>query len=576
MLGGRRPFVAETGFALSAAILNEPPPPLPDEPPAAVRAVVERCLAKASDERFQTADEARAALETARTGGVITLHAARATVGQRRLWWLAGAALAAIVAVLAVLDVGGVRRLVLGRAGRPQAVRMAVLPFVNLTGDPEQEYLSDGITQEMISELGRLHPESLSVIARSSVMRYKGGDRPVDQIGRELGVQYVLEGSARREADRVRITAELIQVQDQTQLWANSYEREVAGVLSVQSEVARDIAHRINLALTPEQETRLTSARPVNPEVYEAYTRGMYYVSQNTRESFDRGIDLLHQAVAIDPAEPLAYIGLAEGYITLGHGGGERADAFQRARAAAEQALKLEPDRAEAIGILADVALYYEWDWAKAEELFKRALQLNPSLAMTHYHYAWYLAGFDRLDEAIAEHKLARDLDPLRALNTGWLGHLYNYAGRYDEAIVEANKALELSPTFGPSFLVLRFAYSGKGMHREAIATAQRAAEIDPSRGKVQLVTAYALAGQKKQALEILATVDRPALPSPTQMAIMYLALGDSDAALRELEAGYETHRATTWGMRIHGNGLDALRDEPRFQDLLRKMNLPP
>ena len=225
------------------------------------------------------------------------------------------------------------------------------------------------------------------------------------------------------------------------------------------------------------------------------------------------------------------------------------------------------------MGILADVALYYEWDWQKAETLFKRALGLNSSLAMTHYHYAWYLALFDRLEEAIAEHKLARDLDPLRALNTGWLGSLYNYAGRFDEAIVAANKALELSPAFGPSLHVLRFAYSSKGMHEEAIAAAHRHVEVNPRAGKITLVTAYALAGQKEQALKLLSGVDPGAAPIPA--GLMYLALGDNDAALRSLEAAHQAHRSTVPWIRVHGNGLDALRDEPRFRELLGRMNLP-
>ena len=315
MLGGRRPFVAETGFALSAAILNEPPASLPEEVPVAVRAVVERCLAKDAGERFENGAEVRtaleAALDSAQTGGVGTFTATRATVEQRRRWWLAGAALAAIVAVLAVLDVAGVRRLVMGRAGKPQAVRMAVLPFVNLTGDPEQEYLSDGITQEMITHLGRLHPEGLSVIARSSVMRYKGGDTPVDQIGRELDVEYVLEGSARREADRVRITAELIHVGDQTQLWADSYEREIAGILAVQSEVAQEVASALAIELLPAEQARLTSARTVDPEVYDAYLKGTYHWQKLFPEDLDTAERYFELALEKDPSYAPAHAGLA-------------------------------------------------------------------------------------------------------------------------------------------------------------------------------------------------------------------------------------------------------------------------
>jgi serine/threonine-protein kinase len=301
----------------------------------------------------------------------------------------------------------------------------------------------------------------------------------------------------------------------------------------------------------------------------------MFYVSQNNPEGFEKGMRYLHQAVEIDPAEPLAYLGLAEGYITLGHGGAEQTDAYPRAKAAAEQALKLDPEMAEAVGALADVALYYEWDWAKAERLFKRALDLNPSLAMTHYHYAWYLAVFDRHEEAIAEHKLARDLDPLRALNTGWLGQLYNYVGRYDEAIAEAKKALELEPKFWPSYQIMRTAYSKKGMHEEAIAAAMSLIELLPRRGNPHLIMAYVLAGQREKALAITSRLERNS-PGVVHVGLAYLALGDKDAALEELEAGYKAHRTSLMAIRINGGGWESMFDDPRFQDLLRRMNLPP
>jgi TolB-like protein len=243
----------EVVSSLGAAILNEPPPALPNEVPAAVRAVIERCLAKAPEERFQSSEEVKAAPETAQSGGVFEFPALRPSDLRRRRWWL-GAVVALVVGVvvLAALDVGGVRQLLLGGGdGQPLTVRMAVLPFINLTGDPEQEYLSDGITQEMITQLGRLHPQGLSVIARSSVMRYKSGDTPVDQIARELNVEYVLEGSARREANRLRITAQLVQAEDQTQLWADTYERQLSSILVVQSEVAQQVAEALALELDP-------------------------------------------------------------------------------------------------------------------------------------------------------------------------------------------------------------------------------------------------------------------------------------------------------------------------------------
>ena len=579
MLAGKLPFRGEHDQSVIYSILHEEPESLKkartDTAPE-LEQIIGQALAKKTAERYQTMEEFREDLEAV-AEGFRPLRAKRRV--RRKIFGLDMTypfrAALTVILILLGLNVGGVRDRLLGRRSfPPRAIRMAVLPFANLTGDPEQEYLNDGVTQEMITRLGGLHPGRLSVIARTSVMRYKKGDTPIDKIGRDLGVEFVLEGSAQRQANRVRIAAELIRVRDQTQLWAKTYERDLSSFLAVQNEVAQGVAKALALKLLPAEQTRLASARTVSPEVYDAYLKGMFYVSQNNPESFEKGMRYLHQAVEIDPGEPLSYAGLAQGYITLGHGGAEQLDSFPRARAAAEQALKLDPNMAEAVGALADVALYYEWDWTKAEELFKRALELNASVAMTHYHYAWYLVIFDRLDEAISEHKLARDLDPLRALNTCWLGELYNYAGRPDEAIIEAKKAIELTPNFWPSYKVLSRAYSTKGMHQEAIAAAMRLIELDPVRGYAHLIMAYVAAGRREQALAIVPKLERNSRGFNV-VGQAYLALGDKDTALQVLEDAYKAHQSTVPWIRARGYGWDSLHDDPRFQDLVRRMNLP-
>jgi eukaryotic-like serine/threonine-protein kinase len=579
MLSGKLPFQGEHDQSVIYAILHEEPESLkkarPDAAPE-MEQIIGQALAKKPAGRYQTMEEFREDVE-ALAEGLKPLRAKRLRV--RRILGIRAAyvysAPAILLALLFGLNVGGFRDRLLGRAAPAPAIRLAVLPFENRSGDPQQEYFSDGMTQEMIAQLGRLHPESLSVIARSSVLRYEKTNTPVVQVGRELNVGYVLEGSVRREGTRVRITAELIKVRDQTQLWADSYEHDLSGFQAVQSEVAQSIAKALALKLLPAEQTRLASVKAVNPAVYDAYLKGMFYVSQNNPEGFEKGMRFLHQAVEIDPAEPLAYAGLAQGYITLGHGGSERADVYPRAKAAAEQALKLEPDMAEAVGALAEIALYYEWDWARAEELFRRALKLNPSLAATHYHYAWFLCLFDRLDEAIVEHKLARDFDPLDAGNTGFLGDLYNYAGRYDEAIVEAKKALELEPDFWPSYYILRRAYSEKKMHKEALDAARRLTELDPAIGKTQMIMAYVAAGQRDQALAIAPELDK-SYPISTLPAMAYLALGDKDTALQVLETACKVHQPTVPWLRVRGFAFDAMFGDPRLQDLVRRMNLPP
>jgi TolB-like protein len=577
MVTGRLPFEGEREEAVLYSIIHQP-----HEPVTAIRAgvplefdrLLSKALAKEPDQRYQHLDDLLVDLRALRAKPLLSSQVTAPRPPRRRkLVW---AGLGALIVALALL-VGPIRDRLAGLrpgvTGAPQIASIAVLPLGNFSGDPDQEYFSDGQTEMLIASLAKIG--ALKVKSRTSVMRYKRKDTPLREIGRELGVDAVIEGSAQRSGDRVLMTAQLIDAKTDQHLWADTYDRPVADVLGLMSEVAREIARQLNVTVTPEQESRLTSARKVNPKVYEACLRGKFYVSQNTPGSFEKGMKFLHEAVEIDPVEPLAYVGLAEGYVTLGHGGAEQLDSFPRARAAAEQALKLDPNVAEAVGVLADVALYYEWDWAKAETLFKRALELNPSLAATHYHYAWYLVLFDRLNEAIAEHKLARDLDPLVPGNTAWLGGLYNYAGRYEEAIVEAKKAIELNPKFPPSYGVLRNAYSRKGMHQEAIAAAQRFVELNTNWGNTELATAYALAGQREQALTVAAKVKRGVPATAQYLARVYGELGDKDAAFRELEAAYQGHWTTLPWIRVHGGPFDSLRGDPPFQDLLRRMKLP-
>jgi tetratricopeptide (TPR) repeat protein len=333
------------------------------------------------------------------------------------------------------------------------------------------------------------------------------------------------------------------------------------------------VAKKVNARLTPAQQTRLAAPRKVNPEVYEAYLRGMYYLTQYEEGSLDKGLKELHRAVEIDPADPLAYSGLAEGYVTIGHSPSPPPETFPRAKAAAERALALDPSMAEAIGSLADIALYYDWDWAKADGYFQRSLQINPSLAMTRYHHAWALALFDRMDEAIEEHKRARDLDPLRPVHTAWLGGLYIYVGKFDEAIAEARKALTLNPEYGPSYYVEVQALCRQGKYEEAIATARRgAASKSKYAGPMLLGVAYAHAGRRKEALEIAEQMDSSRAWFAAQI---YAVLGDKDEAMRLLESGYRDHSPLLPWIRIRNGEFASLRDDPRFRDLVKRMNLP-
>ncbi len=574
MASGVRPFQGKTTYELTSSILNESPPPLPERTRGklltALGMVVEKCLEKDPARRYRTTGEVRAALEAVQGGS-----ASRAWLVWKRVWSrrrrpLVAAALLAALALVAALDVGNVRSRIAGKLAGPRYRSLAVLPLANLTGDLEQQYFVDGITDTLINGVAQIG--SLRVISRTSVMAYKETKKPLREIAAELRVDAILEGSTQRVGDNLRVMLQLVDATTDQNIWADNYEYGLADVLRVQSEVVQGVAREVNAALTPEQRTRLSSPRKVNPAVYEAYLRGMYYLTQYTPD-IEKGLKILHGAVELDPAEPLAYAGLAEGYVTVGHSPSPSPETFPRAKAAAEKALTLDPTMAEAVGALADVALYHDWDWAKAEQYFQRALKLNPSLAMTHYHNAWRLALFNRMDEAIAEHKLARDLDPLRPVHTAWLGGLYYYVGRFDEAIAEARKALELQPGYGPSYYVMVQAYSAQGMHDEAIATAREGVPSDSKyAGPALLGIAYAHAGRRQEALEIAARMDSSRGMFTAQI---HIALGEKGKALDILEACRRDRISVLPWIRVHGGEYDALRDEPRFHELLKKMELP-
>ena len=344
MASGARPFQGKTGFELSSAILNQAPLPLPPgpggAPPAWLRSVIERCLEKDPAQRYQRSDEVRAALEAVQAGATLKAWLVWKYALSRRRWLMLAGVLVALLAALAMLDVGGVRHRLLGGAAGPKYRSLAVLPVANLSGDPGQEYFTDGMTDALITDLSKIG--ALKVISRTSVMQYKGAKKPLPQIARDLRVDTVLEASVVREDGHVRVTAQLIEAATDQHLWAETYEREMTSILALQNEVARAVARTIKVQLRPQEETRLAGARTVNPATYEAYLRGMFHLNKSTPEGLQKGMAYLHEAVEKDPADPLAYAGLALGYIEIAHGADPTEDALQRAKAAAGTALKLD------------------------------------------------------------------------------------------------------------------------------------------------------------------------------------------------------------------------------------------
>ena len=589
---GRHAFAGDSVGMIFDAILHAAPvPPLrlnPELPPEFER-IVSKALEKDPGSRYQTATELKANLqrlksETAGAAGMglAFLWWARQAAALPRRWLLAlgAGALVACLAVLVGLDVGGLRNRLLGRiGGPPRAIKLAVLPFANLTGDPEQEYLSDGLTQEMIAQLGRLHPQSLSVIARTSVMHYKKSDKPIDQIGRELGVDYILEGSARREGGRVRITAELIQVRDQTQLWADSYERELAGILALQSEVAQRVAGSLALTLLPAEQARLANVRAVNPDAYEAYLKGLHHWYKLTPGDIDAAQRYFELALEKDPNYALAHVGIS--LVWAGRqqvGVASPREAAPKAKAAALKAVALDDTLAEAHFVLATVKTWSDWNWPGAEAEFKRAIELNPSYPDARAYYSHLLNHVRRPKEAMTQIERAMELDPFNELFQTLYAVDLLYVHRYDEAIAQCRNALRTVPDSPATQGMLFWALSLKGMHKEALAAQKAAVNVMYNDRNVEEAfdRGYAeggYSGAMRRAAEALAAHFRKSYANPTDIAQLYLEAGEKAQALEWLEKGVEVRDPNMPYLGIPY--YDRLRSDPRFQALLRRMNLP-
>lgn len=455
-------------------------------------------------------------------------------------------------------------------------VMLAVMPFENLSSDPEQDYFSDGMTEEMIAQLGSLQPARLGVIARTSAMTYKRGDKDVRQIAGELNVDYILEGSVRREGDRVRITAQLIQTSDQTHLWSESYERNQQSALAVQSEVARNIARALALELLPAEHAE-TNAGVTSTEAHDAYLKGRYLWNKGKPDAIEKSISQFEQAIEITPGYGLAYAGLADSYIMLGmYYRIPPIEAYSKARAAAVRALELDDTLAEAHTSLGTVRFRFDWDWPEAEREFKRALELNPSYSRAHHDYAWFLVAMGRFDEAIAEIKRAQELDPLSPLANSDVGWVYLRARRYDDAIKQIQRTLELEPVFGPAQACLERAYKMKGMYREALDAARK--EMIRAGASNEELAAL----DHEDAMEGMRNVERLRLKkkieaakerniSPCSVAAHYAELDEKDASFDWLERAFQERDSDLVSIKVDP-AFNSLHSDARFNNLLRRI----
>jgi TolB-like protein/DNA-binding winged helix-turn-helix (wHTH) protein/Flp pilus assembly protein TadD len=494
---------------------------------------------------------------------------------RRRFVWVA-AVLAVIVFLTIIgMNLPGLRDTLRGGAFSGPIRSLAVLPLANLSGDPDQDYFVDGMTDALRQHLEGI--SSLRVISRTSSIHYRGSDKPLPDIARELNVDAVVDGSVLRSGDRVRIDVELIHAGIDRRLWGNSYEGDLRDVFVLQAGVARRIADEIRVTLTPPDRARLARVRASSPDAYQAYSKGRFYWNKRTEEDLKKAIGFFQLAVDKDPNYALAWDGLADSWLPLGWYGFLAPSAtFPHAKAAVTRALSLDDSLAEAHTSLAFVNLYYDRDWTGAEREFRRAIDLNPNYASGHHWYAEYLSLAGRHTQAIAESQRARELDPLSSIINAWVSSRYFFARQYDKAIEEGRNAVEMDPNFAPARLVLGQAYEQKGMIREAIAEFERASSLagGGSLYAASLGHAFGLAQRRAEALKVLddlRNMGERGFVSSYDLAIGRIGMGDKDKTFELLGAAVQERSPRVAFLRVDPR-FDGLRTDPRFRELLRSI----
>jgi len=455
---------------------------------------------------------------------------------------------------------------------------LAVLPLESLSGDASQDYFADGMTDELITDLGQIG--ALRIISRTSVMRYKGARKPLAQIARELKVDAVVEGTVLRSGNQVRISAQLVEAPEDKHLWAESYEGDLRDTLALQNRVARAVAEHIRISLNGQEEAALKNTKVVNPEAYVSYLKGRYFWNKRTADGLKAAVAYFNQAIEEDPNYARAYSGLADTYALLGdwqYAVMTPKEALPKAKAAAIKALELDSTLGEAHNSLAFCLDGFDWDFESAEKEFRRAIELNPGYASAHHWYAWHLALVGKNAEAIAEMRKAQNLDPLSLIINADLAELLVIAHFYDESIQQSRKTIEMDRNFGLAHNQLAQAYLQKGMRDEAITELQKAIQLSGAglTYTANLARAYAASGRRNEALQLLSDLKKhsnPGYSHASEIATVYAALGDNSQAMTWLEKGYEERFNPGVLLRP---GLDPLRSDSRFQDLVRRIGLP-
>jgi serine/threonine-protein kinase len=570
LLSGKKAFKRDTNAETIAAIMRDEPPELSESgrniSPALDR-IVKHCLEKDRDHRFQSVrDIAFALSETSGPAAASGAPAARERLRRGRL--AIGLGVVALAAAALWL-----------RPGKT-IDSLAVLPFVNAGGDPNAEYLSDGITESLINSVSQI--PGIKVVSRASAFHYKGRDAGARTVGRELGVAAVLTGRIVQRGDALSIRAELVDARDDTHLWGEEYNRRLSDILAVQEEIARDISGKLRQRLTGEEKKRLTRRYTENAEAYALYLKGRYHWNKRTGEDVQKGIGYFQQAIEKDPTYALAYAGLADSYVILfQYAGLPSRETFPKAKAAALRALEIDDTLAQAHTALAFAHEDFDWDFSAAEKEFRRAIELDPKYPTVHHWYSLYLSRVGRHEQAVAEAERANELDPLSPIISNIRAAAFSFARQYDRAIEAARKTLELDKGFIPALVSLGVALEQKRMYPEAIAEFEKGVRLSGRR--IELVAdlghAYAVSGRREEAMRLIEELKGWSVRGYdplANIAVVYAGLGQNDEAMLWLEKAYQARSAWLIYVALKVNPRwDALRSDARFQDLLRRIGFP-
>ena len=584
MVTGLLPFRGDTSGLIFESILNRDPTPAvrlnPDMPPK-LEEIINKALEKDRDVRCQSAAELRADLKRLKrdTESGKTVTPGPEPLAEKRHWSRRKIVLSVLGAAVA-LGVLIAAAAFFSRRYRSHIDSVAVLPFTNASGDPNAEYLSDGITEGLIDSLSQV-PE-LRVVSRTSVFHYKGKDTPPRDVARDLNVKAIVSGRVTQRGDTLMVSAELIDAQDDRQIWGEQYSRKLSDVLTLQQEIAGNISEKLR-RLTGIEKERITKRSTDNPEAYQALLKGRYHWDRSSEDDLKQAIHYFEEAVRLDPSYAPAYAGMADAYDEL-------ADltylapteAFPKAKAAALKALEIDPTLSEAHTVLGEISWWYDWDWATAEKEYRRAIELNPSSAVAHLRYAYLLATvFGRFDQATAEGRRAQDLEPLSLIMNTYLGYIYTLAHRYDESLPWYQKGIELDPSSKIAHAELAWTYAYKGMLAEAVAENSKISKT-PTPADGSLISAgiayvYAISGRRDEAVKIVTQfkdLAKERYVDGSNIAIIYSGLGDKDQAFYWLNRGIE-QRSCSMVFLKYDPFQDRLHSDPRFADLLRRIGLP-